>query len=59
MSAALEPVARMAVYPSGWHMLLRDKDAELVWRDIAAWVHDHDAPLPSGEERAPGNPALP
>jgi alpha-beta hydrolase superfamily lysophospholipase len=51
---ALAPVARQAVYPSGWHMLLRDKDARIVWRDVAAWTLDHAAPLPSGEERLPG-----
>jgi alpha-beta hydrolase superfamily lysophospholipase len=54
VGAALAPVARMAVYPSGWHMLLRDKEAEIVWRDVAAWTLDHAAPLPSGDERAPG-----
>ncbi|MBT4487757.1 MAG: alpha/beta hydrolase [Rhodospirillaceae bacterium] len=37
-----------ALYPEGWHMLLRDLQAEVVWRDIAAWIQDHDAPLPSG-----------
>ena len=51
---AMAPVARAAVYPAGWHLLLRDLDAELVWRDIAAWTLDHEAPLPSGEERLPG-----
>jgi hypothetical protein len=40
--------------PAGWHMLLRDLQGELVWRDIATWTLDHAAPLPSGEERLPG-----
>jgi acylglycerol lipase len=42
---------RMAVYPNGWHMLLRDLQAETVWRDVAAWIATPTAPLPSGAER--------
>lgn len=41
---------RLAVYPEGWHMLLRDLQAETVWRDIAAWVKDPTGALPSGAE---------
>ena len=44
---------RRALYAEGFHMLLRDLSAETVWRDIAAWIADPAAPLPSGaEERA-------
>jgi alpha-beta hydrolase superfamily lysophospholipase len=43
---------RIAVYPQGWHMLLRDLQAEVVWRDVAAWIGRRDAVLPSGAERA-------
>ncbi|PJI40209.1 MAG: alpha/beta hydrolase [Ferrovibrio sp.] len=42
---------RVAVYPQGWHMLLRDLQAEVVWRDIAAWIANRQAALPSGAER--------
>ncbi len=42
---------RVAVYPDGWHMLLRDLQAEAVWNDIRAWVSDPAAPLPSGADR--------
>jgi len=42
---------RLALYDSGYHMLLRDVAAEIVWRDIAAWVGDRGATLPSGAER--------
>jgi alpha-beta hydrolase superfamily lysophospholipase len=42
---------RVAVYDHGWHMLLRDLQAETVWRDVAAWVDNRQAPLPSGAER--------
>jgi hypothetical protein len=31
-------------------MLLRDLQAQTVWRDIAAWIDDMAAPFPSGEE---------
>lgn len=41
---------RLAVYADGYHMLLRDLQAETVWRDIAAWIDDPAAPLPSGAE---------
>ena len=38
----------VAVYEKGWHMLLRDLAAETVLRDIAAWIADRNAKLPSG-----------
>jgi alpha-beta hydrolase superfamily lysophospholipase len=41
----------VALYEDGWHMLLRDLQAETVWRDIAAWTAHPDAPLPSGADR--------
>ncbi|WP_374450315.1 lysophospholipase [Stella sp.] len=42
---------RVAVYPAGWHMLLRDLQAEVVWNDILAWIADPGAGLPSGADR--------
>ncbi len=42
---------RLAVYPQGFHMLLRDLGADTVRRDILAWIADPAAPLPSGAER--------
>ena len=41
---------RVAQYANGYHMLMRDLQAKIVWRDIAAWIEDPDAPLPSGAE---------
>ena len=41
---------RRALYENGWHMLLRDLEAERVLGDIAAWIEDQDAPLPSGAD---------
>jgi len=35
-------------YPDGFHMLLRDLQAKVVWRDILSWIEDRNAPLPSG-----------
>lgn len=42
---------RIGIYPQGWHMLLRDLQAETVWRDIAGWIADPRAPLASRSER--------
>ncbi len=52
MLARLAAPHRVAVYPDGWHMLLRDLQAEVVWRDVAAYVLDPTAAQPSGLERA-------
>ncbi|HTI85878.1 MAG TPA: lysophospholipase [Alphaproteobacteria bacterium] len=38
---------RVAYYKNGWHMLLRDLQAEHVWVDVATWIANHNAPLPS------------
>ena len=53
MLASLKAGHRVALYGSGYHMLLRDLGAEEVLIDIAAWIKDREAPLPSGRERAP------
>lgn len=41
---------RVAVYPEGYHMLMRDLQAEVVLQDIATWIKNPTAPLPSGAE---------
>jgi len=41
---------RVAYYPKGYHMLLRDLDGDIVAGDVGAWVADRTAPLPSGFE---------
>ena len=41
---------RLAVYPDGWHMLLRDLKAGVPQDDILAWFEDRRAALPSGAE---------
>jgi alpha-beta hydrolase superfamily lysophospholipase len=57
MLATLTSSARVAVYPSGYHMLTRDLGARMVLEDLAAWLIDPAAPLPSGFE-ADGLPTL-
>lgn len=43
---------RVAVYETGWHMLMRDLAAETVRQDVAAFVLDPGGELPSGAEMA-------
>lgn len=41
---------KVALYPSGYHMLLRDLDARVPTEDIASWMLDPSRPLPSGAD---------
>jgi alpha-beta hydrolase superfamily lysophospholipase len=41
---------RIALYRRGYHMLLRDLDAAIPERDVASWVFDRAASLPSGAD---------
>jgi alpha-beta hydrolase superfamily lysophospholipase len=41
---------RLALYPGGFHMLTRDLQADRVLGDIAAWLDDRTARLPSDLE---------
>jgi alpha-beta hydrolase superfamily lysophospholipase len=43
--------SRIALYKHGYHMLLRDLDAAIVIGDVASWIDDHRAALPSGADR--------
>ena len=52
-----EGPVRVALNPTGYHMLLRDLGAEAAWRDVLAWVSDSGTPLPSGNE-VPGPAAV-
>lgn len=54
----LEAIERMppsgvtvALYPKGYHMLLRDLEAETVIRDVEAWLANPKAALPSGADK--------
>ncbi len=50
------PGLRTGFYPDGWHILNRDLQAEVMFRDVEAWLRDAAAPLPSGA--GPVLPAL-
>jgi alpha-beta hydrolase superfamily lysophospholipase len=50
--AKLPAAVRRAVYPHGYHLLLRDEDRALVEADILAWLANPDAWLPSGADAA-------
>ena len=43
---------RPAYYDNGWHMILRDKEAPLVLADVAAFLNNPAALLPSGADTA-------
>lgn len=38
---------RLLIYADGYHMLLRDLQAEVVWADIMAWLNEPAGPFPS------------
>jgi len=42
---------RLAFYPKGYHMLLRDIEAPVVRQDVEAWVTNPAVALPSGADR--------
>ena len=50
MLSTLTSPARVAIYPNGYHMLTRDLQAKEVLEDLAAWLANPAAPLPSGHE---------
>jgi alpha-beta hydrolase superfamily lysophospholipase len=43
---------RVAYYPEGYHMLLRDLHGDIVWKDVLAWTLDRTGKLESGDECA-------
>jgi alpha-beta hydrolase superfamily lysophospholipase len=43
---------RIAYYPGGYHLLLRDIDRPVPIADVLAWMNTQSAPLPSGADRA-------
>ena len=49
---------RIVLYQNGWHMLTRDLQGERVMADIAGWIEDQEARLPSGEEIEAGSHRL-
>lgn len=47
LSGAAAGRQRLILYKNGYHMLLRDLQADIVRRDICAWLHEPTLPLPS------------
>jgi alpha-beta hydrolase superfamily lysophospholipase len=45
------PNFRFGLYPEGYHMLLRDLQRAVVWKDMVSWMLAPDATLPSGFEQ--------
>lgn len=50
--AHLPPGTRRAIYPNGYHLLMRDLDRQAVIGDVIAWIDHPDALLPSGADAA-------
>ena len=50
--------SRLAFYKNGFHLLLRDKNGPKVAADVAAWIGDHEATLPSGADVARSQPEI-
>ena len=50
--AALPQGARLAFYPNGYHLLMRDLGRAAPIDDTLAWIDASAAPLPSGADRA-------
>ncbi|HEY4030744.1 MAG TPA: alpha/beta fold hydrolase [Caulobacteraceae bacterium] len=49
----LRPPGRTAYYQHGWHLLLRDLQAETVWADAEAFIRDPAGVMPSGAPPIP------
>ncbi len=41
----------IAIYENGYHMLLRDLQASVLWHDIETWMNSSSSPLPSGADK--------
>jgi alpha-beta hydrolase superfamily lysophospholipase len=52
-AARLRPPGRTLYYEHGWHLLLRDLQAETVWTDAEAFIRDPGGPMPSGAPTMP------
>ena len=40
----------ISIYKNGYHMLLRDLQASILWKDIDFWINSFSTPLPSGAD---------
>jgi len=63
VKAAIEVMPRradskLAFYKEGYHLLLRDKEGKTVADDVAVWIANHAAALPSGAEAENSQPEM-
>ncbi len=49
---ASRSAVRMALYPEGYHLLMRDLHADQPLADIVSWIEESDGRLPSGFEKS-------
>lgn len=54
----LKPSDQTVYYANGYHLMMRDHQGPVVWRDVLAFVRDPSAPVPSGAPPIPGAPTL-
>ena len=52
----LKPADRSVYYAKGYHLMMRDHEGPMVWKDMAAFIKDPEAPLPSGSPKIPTAP---
>jgi alpha-beta hydrolase superfamily lysophospholipase len=52
------PDSKLAFYKNGYHLLMRDKAGPAVTEDVAAWISDHEAQLPSGADASKSQPEM-
>jgi acylglycerol lipase len=55
-TAKMPPHVKTAYYAKGYHMLINDRQAETVWRDVLGFIENPESPVVSG---APPLPWLP
>jgi alpha-beta hydrolase superfamily lysophospholipase len=55
-ASRLKPADRTVYYAKGYHLMMRDHQGPVVWKDIAAFVRDPEAALPSGAPEIPTAP---
>jgi len=52
------PDSHLAFYKDGYHMILRDKQGAVPTEDIANWIFNKTAPLPSGADAERSDPEM-
>jgi alpha-beta hydrolase superfamily lysophospholipase len=54
----LKATDQTGYYADGWHLMTRDHQGPVVWRDVVGFIRNPSAPLPSGVPPIPGAPRL-